>query len=100
MSYYIVQIGLIRVKINKYFSIQSVIFNLPNVLKDLLLTSANYAQLLPMCFSLIMSAKAIYSASFYPLNVDLFTEFSIFERLCWRYQLLCAALLHKRICLR
>ena len=46
-----------RVKINKYFSIQSVIFNLPNVLKDLLLTSANFAQLLSLCFSLICLLK-------------------------------------------
>ena len=37
----------------KYFSIQSVIFKLPNVFKDLLLTSANFVQLLPLCFSLI-----------------------------------------------
>ena len=37
----------------KYFSIQSVIFKLPNVFKDLLLTRANFVQLLPLCFSLI-----------------------------------------------
>ena len=37
----------------KYFYIQSVIFKLPNVFKDLLLTSANFVQLLPLCFSLI-----------------------------------------------
>ena len=37
----------------KCFSIQSVIFKLPNVFKDLLLTSANFVQLLPLRFSLI-----------------------------------------------
>ena len=57
MSYYMIQVGLMTVKINKYFSIQSVIFNLPKVLKDLLLTSANFVQLLPLCFSVIYLLK-------------------------------------------
>ena len=48
---------LMRVKINKYFSIQSVLFKLPNILKDLLLTSANFVQLLPLCFSFICLLK-------------------------------------------
>ena len=39
---------------NKYFSTQSAIFKQPKVLKDLLLTSANFVQLLPMCFSLCL----------------------------------------------
>ena len=51
MSYYMVQVGIMAVKINKY-SIQSVILNLPSVLKGLLLTSAKFIKLLPLCFSL------------------------------------------------
>ena len=50
MSYYMVQIGLTTVKINKYFFIQSVIFKLPNVLKDLLLTSANFRSITTVVF--------------------------------------------------
>ena len=42
---------------NKYFSIQSVIFKLPNVFKDLLLTSANFVELLLLCFSFICLLK-------------------------------------------
>ena len=59
MSYYMVQIGLMTVKINKYFFIQSVIFKLPNILKDLLLISANSVQLLTVVFFLYMSVKAL-----------------------------------------
>ena len=59
MSYYMVQIGLMTVKINKYFFIQSVIFKLPNILKDLLLISANSVQLLTVVFFLYMFVKAL-----------------------------------------
>ena len=100
MSYYMIQIGLMTVKINKYFSIQSVIFKLPNLSKELLLTGANFVQLLPLCFSLICLPKFICNATFYSLNFSLFIDLSFFERLYWRYQLLSAALHHKRICLR
>ena len=44
-------------KNKKYFTIQSVIIKIPNVLKDLLFTSANLVQLLPLCFSLICLLK-------------------------------------------
>ena len=39
---------------NKYFSTQSAIIKQPKVLKDLLLTSANFVQLLPICFSICL----------------------------------------------
>ena len=57
MSYYMFQIGLMTVKINKYFSMQSVISKLPKVLKDLLLTSANFVQLQPLRFSFMFLLK-------------------------------------------
>ena len=50
--YYMAQIGIMRVNLNKWFSIHSVVINRPNVSKDLLLTSANFVQLLPLCFPL------------------------------------------------
>ena len=49
--------GLMTVKINKYFSIQSVLFKLANVLKDLLLIGANFVHLLSLCFSLMYLLK-------------------------------------------
>ena len=71
ISYYMVQIGLMKVKINKYIFTQSVILNLPNVLKDLLLTSANFVQLLPLCFTLSVCQSFICNATFYPVNFNL-----------------------------
>ena len=50
------QIGLTAVKINKYFFITFVIFKLPNILKDLLLTSANFRSVTTVVFFSCMSA--------------------------------------------
>ena len=65
MSYYMVQVGLTTVKINTYFFIQSVIFKLPNVLKDLLLTSANFRSISTIVFFSCLSF--ISNATFYPI---------------------------------
>ena len=47
------------VKINKCFFIQSVIFKLPNVLKDLLFTSANFCLITTAVFFSNMPAYAL-----------------------------------------
>ena len=54
-----VQTGIIAVEIKTHFSIESVIFNLPKVLKDLLLDSANFVKLIPLCFSSYVCANAL-----------------------------------------
>ena len=59
MSYYMVQTGIIAVEIKTHFSIESVIFYLPKVLKDLLLDSANFVKLIPLCFSSYVCANAL-----------------------------------------
>ena len=68
MSYYMVEIGLMTVKINKYFFIQSVIFKLPNVLKDLLLTCAHFRSITTVVFFLLYVCLIFISnATFYPI---------------------------------
>ena len=42
---------------NKQILFNTICYIRPNVLKDLLLTSANFCQLLPLCFSLICLLK-------------------------------------------
>ena len=59
----------------KYFSIKSAIFNLANVLKDFLLTSANFFQLLPLCSSLICLLKLYLQCNLLSLYFNLFTDF-------------------------
>ena len=53
------------------------IFKLPNVLKDLLLTSANFLQLLPLCFSLVCLLKLYLQCNLLSYYFNLFPDFSI-----------------------
>ena len=76
MPYYMAQIGVTTVKINKYFFKQSVIFKLPNVLRDLLLTSANLRSKLPLCFSLVCLLKIYLQCNLLSYYFNRFTDFS------------------------
>ena len=66
-------------KNKQILSIQFVIFKLPNVLKDLLLTSATFVQLLLLRFLLIYLLRLYLQCNLYPLDFNLFTDFSFFE---------------------
>ena len=70
------------VKINKHFTIQSVIFNLPNVLKDVSLIGANLVQLLRLRCSLIyMSAKALSAMQLFILLILIFSQTLTFSKI-------------------
>ena len=66
-------------KNKQILSIQFVIFKLPNVLKDLLLTSATFVQLLLLRFLLIYLLRLYLQCNLYPLDFNLFTDFSFFK---------------------
>ena len=80
-----------------------VIFFQENIEKSLCTYTGkiNFLQLLPLCFFLIYAClSSICNAIFCLINFNLFKNITFFKRLYWRYQLLRAALHHKRICVR
>ena len=77
-----VHTGIMTVKIKTHFSIESVIFNLTKVLKDLLLDSANFVKLIPLCFFPYICANALPAVHPLILLILIFSLILTFSKGC------------------